>query len=215
MHLILFGPPGVGKGTQAKLLSGVLRAPHVSTGDMLREAVTAGTELGRKAKTVMDAGQLVSDEIMIGIVREVLASEKCSHGFILDGFPRTVPQAQALTVVMKELGKKIDAVISMEIDEQRVIDRLGHRVACRSCGKIYSVGADPIPDPAHCPWCGGDLYQREDDKPDTVRKRLRIYMESTAPVKEFYRKVGLLKSIDASAPVDEVNKKIRRLLAVD
>jgi len=214
MHVILFGPPGVGKGTQAKLLSGLLRATHISTGDMLREAVAAGTELGRKAKSVMDAGQLVSDEIMIGIIREVLASEKCRHGYILDGFPRTVPQAEALTVVMKELGMRIDAVISMEIDEQRIIDRLGNRVTCRSCGKIYSLGTEAVPDSTHCPWCGGELYQREDDKPETVRRRLRIYGESTAPVKEFYRSAGLLKHVDASGTIEEVNKEIRRLLAV-
>jgi adenylate kinase len=215
MQLILFGPPGVGKGTQAKLLSDVLHAPHISTGDMLREAVAAGTELGRKAKAVMDAGQLVSDEIMIGIIREVLASEKCSHGFILDGFPRTVPQAKALTIVMVELAKRIDAVISMEIDEQRVIDRLGNRVACHSCGKIFNRGTDTFPDRTHCPSCGGVLDQREDDKPETVRKRLRIYAESTAPVKEFYRSAGLLKSVDAAGSIDQVNKDIRRLLAVD
>jgi adenylate kinase len=215
MQVILFGPPGVGKGTQAKLLSGALRAAHVSTGDMLREAVAAGTELGRKAQAVMDAGQLVSDEIMIGIIREVLASEKCRHGFILDGFPRTVPQAEALTLVMGELGRKLDAVINMEIEEQRVIDRLGNRVTCRSCGKIYNLGTDALPDRARCPWCGGELYQREDDKPETIRKRLRIYAESTAPVKEYYRSSGLLKSVDASGTIDEVNKQIRRLLAAD
>ena len=212
MRLILFGPPGVGKGTQAKLLCTRLGIPHISTGDMLREAVAAGTELGRKAKIVMDAGQLVSDEIIIGIVREVLSSPRCARGFILDGFPRTVPQAEALHRLTGELRMPIDAVINMTIDEAAVIRRLGSRLTCRSCGKIFNSGVDAIPVPGRCPSCGGELYQRDDDKPETVRNRLRVYESSTFPVKSFYEKLGLVRSIDAAGPVEEVNRGIIRLL---
>ena len=172
MHVILFGPPGVGKGTQAKLLSERFGIPQISTGDMLREAVARGTELGRKAKTVMEAGQLVSDDIIVALIREVLQSGRASHGFILDGFPRTVPQAQALDVLLGELGLSLDAVINMHIDEREVIERLGKRLTCRSCGRIYNLNTDKLPDPPRCPLCGGKLYKRDDDKPETVRKRL-------------------------------------------
>ncbi|HUL43343.1 MAG TPA: adenylate kinase [Bacteroidota bacterium] len=214
MRLILFGPPGVGKGTQAKLLSASMKTPHISTGDMLRESVTRGTELGKKAKAVMDAGQLVSDDIMIGIIREVLGSTKCRGGFILDGFPRTVPQAEALTTVLTDVHVKLDAVLNLEIDEAQVIERLSKRVTCRKCGRIYNLGIDHLSDPSKCPNCGGELFQRDDDKPETVRKRLRVYAESTAPVKEYYRKAGLLKDIDASGTVDRVNCDIRKALGL-
>jgi adenylate kinase len=182
MRLILFGPPGVGKGTQAKLLSTRMGIPHISTGDMLREAVASGTELGKKAKSVMDAGQLVSDEIMIGIIRDVLLSTKCAKGFILDGFPRTVPQADALAKLLKELSLVLDAVINMEIEEGSVIRRLSSRLTCRSCGRIYNTMIDTLSDATRCPSCGGELYQRDDDKPETIKKRLAVYASSTQPV---------------------------------
>jgi len=208
MQLILFGPPGVGKGTQAKLLSMTMSIPHISTGDLLREAVTAETELGKKAKAVMSSGQLVSDDIMIEIIRSVLGSEKCSQGFILDGFPRTVPQAEALTNVMNELHKSLDAVIDMKIDEQIVIDRLSRRLSCRSCGRIYNLSVDQLVDSNRCPNCNGELVHRNDDTPETVRKRLHIYTLSTEPVREFYRAKGLIKTVDASGTVEQVNKDI-------
>jgi adenylate kinase len=212
MRLILFGPPGVGKGTQAKLLSAKLGIPHISTGDMLREAVAAGTELGRKAKIVMDGGHLVSDEIMIGIVREMLSSPRCVNGFILDGFPRTVPQAEALNRLTIELGIPIDAVINMTIDDTEVIQRLGKRLTCKACGTIFNLDFDTIPDPARCPSCRGELYQRDDDKPETVRNRLRIYESATFPVKSFYEKLGLVRSVRGSGLVDEVNRNILQAL---
>ena len=212
MRLILFGPPGVGKGTQAKILSASMHIPHISTGDMLREAVSRGTELGKKAKAVMDAGQLVSDDIMVGIIREVLASEKCRAGFILDGFPRTVPQAEALTRVLADLRVKLDAVLNLEIKDAAVIERLSKRVTCRKCGRIYNLAIDHLSDPSRCPNCGGDLFQRDDDKPETVQKRLLVYSKSTSPVKEYYRKTGRLFDIDASGTVDQVNRDIRRAL---
>ena len=208
MRLILFGPPGVGKGTQAKLLSIKFTIPHISTGDMLREAVANSTSLGIKAKAVMDAGQLVSDDIMIGIIREVLGSERSRNGFILDGFPRTVPQATALTALLKELGIAINAVVNMEIDETEVVRRLGQRITCRNCGKIFNLGVDALDDPHVCPNCGGELYQREDDRPETVLKRLRVYADSTSPVKEYYSNSGVLKNINGIGSVNDVNAAI-------
>ena len=215
MRLILFGPPGVGKGTQAKLLSSKLHVPHVSTGDMLREAVAAGTELGKKAKTIMDAGQLVSDDIMIGIIRDVLRSPKYSKGFILDGFPRTVPQAKALTALLAELNMMLTAVINMEIDEQEVVQRLGNRLTCKDCGKIYNLGIDKFADQKKCPQCGGELYQRDDDKPETVRKRLHVYAESTAPVKEYYQLSGMLRNVNGIGTIEEVNAALLAALNHD
>jgi adenylate kinase len=212
MRLILFGPPGVGKGTQAKLLSSRFNIPHISTGDMLREAAAAGTNLGKKAKTLMDAGQLVPDDVMIGIIGDVLASPRCRSGFILDGFPRTVPQAEALTRLTARLGIPIDAVINMEIDDSEVVKRLGSRLTCRACGTIYNLVIDRLPDPARCPKCSGELYQRDDDKPETVRKRLGVYTASTAPVKLFYAGQKLLTTVNAADSVDNVNGTILKLL---
>lgn len=215
MRFILFGPPGVGKGTQAKLLSATFHVPHISTGDMLREAVAAQTELGKKAKVVMDAGQLVSDDVMIGIVREVLASPRCAKGFILDGFPRTVPQAEALAAALAELHIGLSCVIDMEIDEAEVVRRLGSRLTCRSCGRIYNVAIDRLPDRGVCPNCGGVLFQRDDDKPETVKQRLRVYRDATAPVRNFYKRSGLLKHVNGMGSVEEVNAAILAALERD
>jgi adenylate kinase len=212
MRLILFGPPGVGKGTQAKILSSRLGIPHISTGDMLREAIAAGTELGRRAKDVMDAGHLVSDDIMIGIIRDVLNSPRCANGFILDGFPRTVPQAEALTTLTASLRMPIDVVVSMTIDHEAVVRRLGQRLTCRSCGRIFNPEIDAIPDRSRCPSCGGELYQRDDDRPETVNNRLRVYEQSTAPVKAFYQKQGILRSVDGMGSVDLVTVSIMKAL---
>ncbi|MBI5217079.1 MAG: adenylate kinase [Ignavibacteriae bacterium] len=212
MRIILFGPPGVGKGTQAKILAARLHIPHISTGDMLREAVTSGTEIGRKAREIMDAGQLVSDDIMIGIIRVVLQSPKCSKGFILDGFPRTVPQAEALSNLMKELGLSFDAVIIMDIDHEEVVKRLSSRLSCKGCGTIYNLLLDSIKDDSPCPKCGEELILREDDKPETIRKRLDVYVRSTSPVKEYYQRAGVLKSVKATGSIDEVTDAIVTLL---
>jgi adenylate kinase len=212
MRLILFGPPGVGKGTQAKLLAVRFGIPQISTGDMLREAVAAGTPLGKKAAEVMNAGQLVSDDIMVGIIRDVLGSPKCAKGFILDGFPRTVPQAEALSALLAELGIAIDSVVNMEIEEESVVRRLSSRITCRNCGTIFNLEIDALANPAVCPKCGGELYHRDDDHPETVRKRLAVYLKSTAPVKEYYAGKRLLTNIDAEGSIEEVNRKIVAVL---
>lgn len=206
MRLILFGPPGVGKGTQAKLLSATLSIPQISTGDLLREAIVKSTELGRAAKAILDAGQLVSDDIMIGIIRDVLKSEKCKNGFILDGFPRTIPQAEGLSLLLAQLNLKIDCVVSMEVDETEIIRRLGKRSSCKQCGKIF--GIETIKDKTKCPKCGGQLSQRDDDNPNTIVKRLLVYVQSTEPVKEYYQKIGLLKTVNAQGSIEQVTRDI-------
>jgi adenylate kinase len=212
MRLILFGPPGVGKGTQAKLLAEEFGINHISTGDMLRAAGAAGTELGRKAKAIMDAGQLVPDEVMIGIVREVLASPQIARGFILDGFPRTLAQAKALSEIFDELGFGEQKVINFELDDDEIVRRLSNRVVCRKDGKIFNIENDGISVGTPCPNCGGELYQRDDDKEETVRKRLKVYHTTTAPVIEFYKASGSVVNIDGTSSIDVVNREIKLLL---
>jgi adenylate kinase len=212
MRLILLGPPGVGKGTQAKLLASVFSISHISTGDILREAAAAGTELGMKAKELMDAGHLVPDEVMIGIIRDVLRTDRSVPGFVLDGFPRTVPQALALTKLLEELNLSIDRVINMEVDEEEVVRRLGKRLTCQTCGRTYNVETDRLIDSRKCPNCGGKLVKREDDKPATIRKRLRVYAELTAPVKDYYTKLGLLENVSAKGTIEQVKSSIMELL---
>ncbi|HXG00951.1 MAG TPA: adenylate kinase [Bacteroidota bacterium] len=212
MRIILFGPPGVGKGTQAKLLAGEFHIPHISTGDMLRTAVAEGTELGRKAKAIMDAGQLVPDDIMIGIVREVLTSPRVNDGFILDGFPRTRQQAAALAALFDELGIKDYVVINLSVEDGEIIRRLGSRVMCVNDGRIYSTLTDGVSLDSPCPACGGRLVQRDDDKEETVRKRLAVYHSTTKPVLEFYQKLGVVRQVDGVASIEDVNRDIKRIL---
>lgn len=191
MRLIFFGPPGVGKGTQAKLLSVKLNIPQISTGDMLREAVAAGTPLGTQAKEIMAAGKLVPDDVMIGIIRDALGSPRCAQGWILDGFPRTVPQAEALTTLLAGLHTRLDRVLNFLVDEDEIIRRLGGRVSCKSCGSILNVGLDDHGATRICPKCGGELVQRDDDNPAIIKKRLQVYHQSTEPVRTYYEKLGI------------------------
>jgi adenylate kinase len=212
MRLILFGPPGVGKGTQAKLLAEDFAVPHISTGDMLRVAAAEGTDLGKKAKAIMDAGRLVPDDVMIGIVRQVLSSPRTAGGFILDGFPRTEDQAKALATIFRELRITQYRVLNLEVDDEEIIRRLGSRLMCRAEGRIFNSETDGVARDARCPECGGELVQRDDDRPDTVRERLQVYHAQTAPVIEFYRAAGVVVDVDGTNSIDVVHREIRALL---
>jgi len=196
MRIILLGPPGVGKGTQAKLLSSHYKIPHISTGDLLRTAIAQQTELGKKAKLLMDAGQLVPDEVMIGIIRDVLLNGTTFNGFILDGFPRTVPQASALSKLLTECNLELNAVVSFEVHEDEIIRRLKERLSCPRCGTVYNENLNQLVIGAPCEKCGTELIHRVDDDPETVLKRLHVYAQSTAPLKEYYYNEGSLVTVN-------------------
>jgi len=213
MNLILLGPPGAGKGTQAKIIMDKYGIPQISTGDMLREAVAKGTELGKKAKEYMTQGKLVPDEIVIGIVKERLKQKDCEKGFILDGFPRTLAQAEALDRIMGEMGKKIDAVINVNVPEEEVVRRIAYRRTCRNCGAIYHLIYNPPKKPGICDKCGGELYQREDDKEETVRERYRVYKKNTEPLIEYYKKKGILFDVDGTKDIEGVKREILDILS--
>lgn len=208
MNLILLGPPGVGKGTQAKLLIDRFGIPQISTGDILRAAVKELTPMGVKAKGYMDSGALVPDEVVIGIVEERLAQEDCRKGFILDGFPRTVPQADALAQVLSGMGRSIDRVVSLSVDKGELLKRLTGRRACSKCGAGYHVDFAPSRVSGVCDACSGELFQREDDKESTILNRLAVYEEQTAPLIAYYEKAGLLCSVDGMGSVDAVQAEI-------
>lgn len=212
MNLVLFGPPGAGKGTQAQYIVERSAIPQISTGDMLRAAVKAKTALGLKAKEIMDAGGLVPDEVVLGIVNERLSQSDCSNGFILDGFPRTIPQAEALSVMLGRLNKSIDHVISLELDNAEIVQRLTGRRTCSSCGKGYHVINAPSKLEGVCDICNGKLIQRDDDSEETVKNRLSVYAQQTAPLKSFYITAGLLRHINAAASIEEIQEQIATLL---
>jgi adenylate kinase len=206
MRLILLGPPGAGKGTQAESLSDTLGIPHISTGDMFREAVAAGTPLGMEAKSYMDAGKLVPDEVTIGIVRERLNRPDARSGFVLDGFPRTVPQAEALDRILDDLSEKIDAVVCIDVPEEKLVRRLSQRRVCRDCGTIYHLESKPPGPDGRCTACGGELYQRDDDTEETVRRRLEVYRLQTEPLIRYYERRGLLRTVSGDQDIDSVNR---------
>ena len=208
LRMILMGPPGAGKGTQAKRLEKKLKIPHISTGDMLRQAVAEGTELGRRAQEFMRAGQLVPDEIMIGLVKERLNRADCQGGFILDGFPRTVAQAEAL----ERAGIEVDHVLEFVVPDSEVVRRLTGRRVCPKCGAVYHIEFNPPKVDEKCDNCGSTLIIREDDREETVRRRLEVYHSQTTPLLDFYRERGLLREINSSGSVDEVFAEVLKVL---
>ncbi len=208
MNLILLGPPGSGKGTQAQMMTERYHIPQISTGDILRAAVKEGTPLGREAKRYMDQGELVPDEVVVGIVKDRLNASDCNSGFILDGFPRTLPQAEALDTTLKAMERGIDHVVSIEVDKDELIRRLTGRRTCRRCGAMYHIIFDPPKRDGICDRCGGELYQRDDDKEETIRARLQVYEKQTAPLIEYYRKRGILRSIDGVGEIEEIFQRI-------
>lgn len=212
MNIILFGAPGVGKGTQAKILSHVYHIPHISTGDILRDAIKAESPLGVEAKKYMDHGNLVPDNVMIGLVRELMASERCRNGFILDGFPRTVEQAQALDVIFKDLGITKFTVININVDPALIVARLTDRFLCAQCGKIYNYSIDKFKAGDKCFKCGGTIIQREDDKPETVKKRLEIYFTTTEPVRSYYQQHHGVVDVNGVGEIDEITRRLMTTL---
>jgi adenylate kinase len=206
------GPPGAGKGTQAEILKERLDIPHISTGDMFRRAVKEGTVLGLEAKRYMDAGRLVPDSVTIGIVKERLNEPDCKKGFLLDGFPRTVPQADALEKTLLELRIQLDGVLNITVDRESLIARLTGRRVCKNCGATYHVRYNPSKAGNKCEACGGELYQRGDDSPETVVNRLDVYTSQTAPLVDYYKERGLLVEIDGDRPVEQVTGNILEVL---
>ncbi|MDI6812550.1 MAG: adenylate kinase [Desulfitobacteriaceae bacterium] len=208
MRTILMGPPGAGKGTQATVLVDRFHIPHISTGDMFRAAMKAGTLLGLKAKEYMDTGALVPDEVTIGIVEERLHEPDCANGFLLDGFPRTVAQADALGKILHKIGLKLDGVLNLRVDEEKLLARLTGRRVCRKCGATYHVLYNPPAQDSVCNECGGELYQRRDDTLETANNRLAVYNQQTEPLIAYYRNQGLLKEIEGDQEIDLVLQDI-------
>jgi adenylate kinase len=212
MNLILLGPPGSGKGTQGERLQQDLELPYYATGDILRAAVREGTEIGRQAKSFMDAGDLVPDEVIVGVIAERIDQHEAEDGFILDGFPRTQPQADALAQKLEELGRVVKAVLLIEVSDDEVVRRLGGRRTCPN-GHIFHVDFDPPEEEGVCDVCGEQLAIRDDDKPDVIRKRLSTYHDKTEPLIDYYESQGLLSRVDGDQPPEEVTDGIRALLA--
>jgi len=204
MRIILLGPPGAGKGTQAKLLIERLGVPQISTGDMLRAAVKDGTPLGRQAKAYMDRGALVPDEVIIGLVRERLQAPDCARGYVLDGFPRTVAQAEALEKTLGELRLSLDHVLCLDVPSEDLVARIAGRRTCRQCGAMSHVRFSPTRRDGVCDVCGGETYQRDDDREETVRRRLAVYAEQTAPLVRFYEGHGLLRRVAGTGEIGEI-----------
>ena len=212
MNIIFLGPPGAGKGTQAQVVCQKLGIPQISTGDMLRAAISAQTETGLKAKAYMDQGQLVPDEVVIDIVRERLTKEDAQKGYILDGFPRTIPQAEALDQALESLGQKMDYAINVEVPDENIVKRMSGRRACVDCGATYHVVYAPTKEENVCDNCKGGLILREDDKPETVQKRLNVYHEQTQPLIDYYTKKNILVEVDGTVDINIVFDAIVRIL---
>ena len=213
MKILLMGPPGAGKGTQAENLVQTFSIPHISTGDMFRAAVKEGTELGKQAKACMDSGKLVPDDVTIGIVRDRLAKKDCDKGFILDGFPRTVEQADALAGILEGLNQPLTKVLNIHVPSEDLIERAIGRRICKSCGATYHVKFNPPKVENVCDECNGNLYQRADDNEETMRNRLSVYEDSTRPLTEYYKKAGIYLEIDGRQPIDKVTEELVNVLS--
>lgn len=215
MRLVFFGAPGVGKGTQAQRLAAQERIPQVSTGEILRESVKQGTALGLQAKGFMESGKLVPDDVVIGLAREKLTRPECSRGYILDGFPRTVAQAEALDRMFQETGSPgLDHVVSFDVPNAEIIKRLSGRRSCPSCQTVYHIEHDPPKKEGRCDKCGGALVQRADDKPETVEARLKVFDQQTSPLVAYYQKRGLLRRVDSTGDINEVYRRLRKVLGL-
>jgi len=212
MRAVLMGPPGAGKGTQAQVLAQGAQVPQIATGDILRRAREEGTSLGRRAQSFMDRGELVPDDVMIGIIEERLGQEDAQGGFLLDGFPRTVPQAEALDRLLAQIGMPLGAVLLLEVPEDDIVRRLSGRRTCPSCGRSYHVENDPPPADGRCGSCGAELVTRTDDRPETIRARLEVYRRSTEPLKAYYAQQGILRAVDGLGKVEEVTARLRAAL---
>lgn len=212
MKIIMLGAPGAGKGTQAKKIAEKYNIPHISTGDIFRANIKNGTELGKKAKTYMDQGLLVPDELVVDLVVDRVNQDDCENGYVLDGFPRTIPQAEALDKALAEMGQKMDYAIDVEVPDENIINRMSGRRACLSCGATYHIVYNPSKEEGICDSCGQKLVLRDDDKPETVKKRLEVYHQQTKPLIDYYRKAGVLAEVDGTVDMEAVFQAIVKIL---
>ena len=212
MKIIMLGAPGAGKGTQAKKIAEKYQIPHISTGDIFRANIKGGTELGMNAKTFMDQGMLVPDEITIGMLMDRIGQEDCINGYVLDGFPRTIPQAESLTKALAERGEKVDYAINVDVPDENIINRMSGRRACLGCGATYHITFNPPVKEGICDTCGQELVLRADDKPETVKKRLDVYHQQTQPLIDYYKNAEVLAEVDGTQPMDAVFQGIVEIL---
>lgn len=212
MKIIMLGAPGAGKGTQAKMIAEKYGLPHISTGDIFRANIKNGTELGKEAKEYMDKGLLVPDELTVRLLLDRVAQDDCKNGYVLDGFPRTIPQAEVLDEKLSELGEKVDFAINVDVPDENIVNRMSGRRACLSCGATYHIVSIPPKKEGICDVCGSELVLRDDDKPETVQNRLKVYHDQTQPLIDFYEKKGVLRSVDGTLPMEEVFTAITKIL---
>ena len=212
MRIIMLGAPGAGKGTQAKKIAAKYNIPHISTGDIFRANIKNGTELGKKAKTYMDQGLLVPDELVVDLVVDRVNQDDCENGYVLDGFPRTIPQAEALTEALEKMGQKVDFAIDVNVPDENIVKRMGGRRACVTCGATYHMVYAPTKKEGICDTCGGELILRDDDKPETVQKRLNVYHDQTQPLIDYYTSQGILRTVDGTVDIDDVFRAITEFL---
>lgn len=212
MKIVMLGAPGAGKGTQAKMIAAKYQIPHISTGDIFRANIKNGTELGKKAKSYMDQGLLVPDELTVDLVIDRLAQDDCKNGYILDGFPRTIPQAEALAAALAKLGEKMDYAIDVDVPDENIVSRMSGRRACTGCGATYHIVYNPSKKGECCEVCGEKLILRDDDKPETVQKRLNVYHEQTQPLIDYYTKQSILRTVDGTQDMNDVFAEIVKIL---